>query len=89
MRLYAGLPGSSAVALAGAERNRGRSKLDQRASRGFPKGQFPPAGARFNLRTNRADLAMRSRSQAMTSAARTSQVIFVLAMTVAFMAMLA
>jgi hypothetical protein len=32
---------------------------------------------------------MRSRSQAMTSAARVSQMIFVLAMTVAFIAMLA
>jgi hypothetical protein len=32
---------------------------------------------------------MRSRNRAMTSAARTAQIIFVLAMTVAFMAMLA
>jgi hypothetical protein len=27
--------------------------LDQSASRGFPKGQFSPTGARFSLRTNR------------------------------------
>jgi hypothetical protein len=47
---------------------------------GEPALTFVPTGQ---------DLAMRSRSQAMTSAARTSQMIFVLAMTVAFIAMLA
>jgi hypothetical protein len=70
--------------------------LDQRASRGFPKGQFPPVGRRLSLRVNNTErLAMRPKIQALArvrtadelKSARITQ-IFGLAMAAVFAAML-